>query len=168
MKFTLGFSFLILWFEVCIYFVTEFIVWWAHFFHRVYSLFASVYKVVVCMYILHKKCIYMYFCILVDGSWGEWFAVSNCSVTCGIGQFIEIRLCEEPSPTFGGLYCLELDNVRRSNGEGRITNCTLDACPGLLKSVCSRLINLSLSYELCLFWCLKQLPRLKITNKISL
>ncbi|KAG8536291.1 hypothetical protein GDO81_026710, partial [Engystomops pustulosus] len=42
----------------------------------------------------------------VDGQWGEWQDPSKCSVTCGVGQITQKRLCDKPAPRNGGKYCV--------------------------------------------------------------
>ncbi|XP_078667263.1 uncharacterized protein LOC144909086 [Branchiostoma floridae x Branchiostoma belcheri] len=41
----------------------------------------------------------------VDGSWSDWGAWSNCSVTCGVGRETRNRTCTNPTPAFGGTDC---------------------------------------------------------------
>ncbi|XP_053329114.1 properdin [Spea bombifrons] len=41
----------------------------------------------------------------VDGGWSEWRVVSECSVTCGVGQNKEERVCDNPPPRHGGKDC---------------------------------------------------------------
>ena len=41
----------------------------------------------------------------VSGSWGEWRDWSQCSQTCGGGTKTRRRLCDNPSPAFGGADC---------------------------------------------------------------
>ncbi|XP_023931784.1 uncharacterized protein LOC106153735 isoform X3 [Lingula anatina] len=42
----------------------------------------------------------------VNGNWGGWSIWNTCSVTCGIGQQIRTRACDNPTPSNGGLSCL--------------------------------------------------------------
>ena len=42
---------------------------------------------------------------LVDGRWGEWGDWSKCSVTCGGGEQIRERKCNNPKPSAGGKDC---------------------------------------------------------------
>ncbi|KAB5567451.1 hypothetical protein PHYPO_G00232890 [Pangasianodon hypophthalmus] len=42
----------------------------------------------------------------VNGNWGAWSAVSDCSVTCGVGQQVKQRKCDNPAPKYGGHGCL--------------------------------------------------------------
>ncbi|XP_023413681.1 properdin isoform X3 [Loxodonta africana] len=39
------------------------------------------------------------------GGWGPWSPASPCSVTCGLGQTLERRTCNNPLPQHGGPFC---------------------------------------------------------------
>ena len=41
----------------------------------------------------------------VDGNWGHWAEWGDCSVTCGYGQRVITRRCDNPPPRNGGAYC---------------------------------------------------------------
>ncbi|KAM8934363.1 properdin [Pelodytes ibericus] len=41
----------------------------------------------------------------VNGGWGGWRKISECSVTCGLGRITEERLCNNPAPKYGGRDC---------------------------------------------------------------
>ncbi|XP_066213236.1 properdin [Saccopteryx leptura] len=41
----------------------------------------------------------------VTGGWGPWGPVSPCPVTCGLGQTLERRTCDQPVPQHGGPFC---------------------------------------------------------------
>ncbi|XP_052814912.1 coadhesin-like isoform X2 [Mya arenaria] len=41
----------------------------------------------------------------IDGSWGSWGTLSQCSVTCGIGYTYRLRVCDSPAPSGGGADC---------------------------------------------------------------
>uniref|UniRef100_A0A8C5RHV4 Properdin n=1 Tax=Laticauda laticaudata TaxID=8630 RepID=A0A8C5RHV4_LATLA len=47
-----------------------------------------------------------------DGNWGGWKLLQPCTVTCGVGQILQKRLCDNPPPKHGGKNCLGED-VRR-------------------------------------------------------
>lgn len=76
---------------------------------------------------LSCPCIYqnspsqMFLCLpLVDGSWNEWSAWSQCSTTCSNGTTQRTRECNGPS--YGGSEC---------HGSWKETaNCFLKDCPG--------------------------------------
>ncbi|XP_013362367.1 PREDICTED: properdin isoform X2 [Chinchilla lanigera] len=42
----------------------------------------------------------------VAGGWGPWGPASPCSVTCGLGQILERRMCNDPVPQHGGPFCI--------------------------------------------------------------
>uniref|UniRef100_A0A8C8R543 ADAM metallopeptidase with thrombospondin type 1 motif 7 n=1 Tax=Pelusios castaneus TaxID=367368 RepID=A0A8C8R543_9SAUR len=57
----------------------------------------------------------------VDGGWGIWSAWSTCSRTCGAGVRSAERQCNNPTPKYGGKYCL---------GERkRFRVCNMKPCP---------------------------------------
>ncbi|XP_013926007.1 PREDICTED: properdin-like [Thamnophis sirtalis] len=41
-----------------------------------------------------------------DGNWGSWKPSQPCSVTCGVGQVVQNRQCDNPPPKYGGRACL--------------------------------------------------------------
>jgi len=41
----------------------------------------------------------------VDGQWGKWGEWSNCPVSCGGGEQIRVRSCNNPKPSGGGKDC---------------------------------------------------------------
>ncbi|XP_069842594.1 A disintegrin and metalloproteinase with thrombospondin motifs 7 isoform X2 [Dendropsophus ebraccatus] len=42
----------------------------------------------------------------VDGAWGSWSSWSSCTRSCGAGVQSAERHCSNPSPRYGGKYCL--------------------------------------------------------------
>ncbi|KAH3713144.1 hypothetical protein DPMN_072929 [Dreissena polymorpha] len=46
---------------------------------------------------------------MVNGKWTEWGNWSECSTSCGEGQVIRTRLCNNPTPDNGGKYCIGSD-----------------------------------------------------------
>ncbi|XP_062439542.1 A disintegrin and metalloproteinase with thrombospondin motifs 7 isoform X1 [Rhea pennata] len=57
----------------------------------------------------------------IDGSWGSWSSWSSCSRTCGAGVQNAERQCNNPTPKYGGRYCL---------GERkRFRICNIKPCP---------------------------------------
>uniref|UniRef100_A0A8B9PIG7 ADAM metallopeptidase with thrombospondin type 1 motif 7 n=1 Tax=Apteryx owenii TaxID=8824 RepID=A0A8B9PIG7_APTOW len=57
----------------------------------------------------------------IDGSWGSWSSWSSCSRTCGAGVQNAERQCSNPTPKYGGRYCL---------GERkRFRICNVKPCP---------------------------------------
>lgn len=60
--------------------------------------------------------------VTVDGKFSEWSAWSTCPVTCNGGPVTRSRLCDSPSPQFGGKPC---------EGETTQTSvCNTQLCPG--------------------------------------
>uniref|UniRef100_A0A672QG82 Properdin-like n=1 Tax=Sinocyclocheilus grahami TaxID=75366 RepID=A0A672QG82_SINGR len=41
----------------------------------------------------------------VNGNWGAWTNSTSCSVTCGVGQQTQRRICDSPKPAHGGKQC---------------------------------------------------------------
>ena len=68
---------------------------------------------------------------IVDGSWSDWGAWSNCDKTCGGGTSIRTKECNNPAPSGGGFVCV---------GPGQESEaCNAQACPKgkcLTKSEC--------------------------------
>uniref|UniRef100_A0A8C3INH1 ADAM metallopeptidase with thrombospondin type 1 motif 7 n=1 Tax=Chrysemys picta bellii TaxID=8478 RepID=A0A8C3INH1_CHRPI len=57
----------------------------------------------------------------IDGGWGTWSSWSICSRTCGAGVQNAERQCNNPTPKYGGKYCL---------GERkRFRVCNMKPCP---------------------------------------
>ena len=52
-----------------------------------------------------RKCDTGSFCP-IDGGWGKWSEYSICSVTCGAGFKTRVRLCDSPTPKYGGQECI--------------------------------------------------------------
>ncbi|VDH96262.1 Hypothetical predicted protein [Mytilus galloprovincialis] len=57
----------------------------------------------------------------VDGSWSEWNAWADCSLSCDGGITTRQRTCSNPEPTFGGKECN--GNVEESH------KCGVEFCP---------------------------------------
>nr|XP_020831650.1 LOW QUALITY PROTEIN: A disintegrin and metalloproteinase with thrombospondin motifs 7 [Phascolarctos cinereus] len=57
----------------------------------------------------------------VDGAWAGWSSWSSCSRSCGVGVQSSERQCSNPTPKYGGKYCV---------GERkRFRLCSIQACP---------------------------------------
>ena len=59
---------------------------------------------------------------LVDGSWGSWGDWTPCSTSCGVGEKIRSRECDDPAPENGGQSC-------QGNGT-QVNTCAERPCPG--------------------------------------
>ncbi|XP_057313086.1 SCO-spondin-like isoform X2 [Hydractinia symbiolongicarpus] len=71
--------------------------------------------------------------IALPGDWGPWLNVTNCSMTCGTGYFVQERRCDNPPPINGGIAC----ELRTGSGlfENRTVSCMLTPCPDPCASV---------------------------------
>ena len=68
---------------------------------------------------------------LVNGNWGEWSTFGVCSKTCGGGEKLKKRSCNNPSSANDGLDCLlSGENEKRGKEEHVIKTCNTDLCPG--------------------------------------
>ena len=81
-----------------------------------------------------------YLCALVDGNWGIWGDWSSCSESCGEGRSSRIRICDSPSPQYGGSDCILDDSfVLSTDANGGMKeiaskNCVVKYCPGTVQS----------------------------------
>lgn len=70
---------------------------------------------------------YIFFCFyfvsLVDGGYGSWSAYGDCSVTCGGGQKVRRRKCDNPAPQHGGKDCFDIGPATET------MECNTNACP---------------------------------------
>ncbi|GFS43971.1 coadhesin, partial [Nephila pilipes] len=62
----------------------------------------------------------------VNGQWSEWTEWTECSVTCGKGERMRRRACDNPLPEHGGEDC-----DRKDAGELQIHSCSAEIphCP---------------------------------------
>ena len=69
-----------------------------------------------------------YFSLLytVNGGYTQWSNWLPCSQSCGGGQQVRTRSCTSPSPTNGGLTCLQ----QNLGTETDIQLCNTQACSG--------------------------------------
>ena len=76
---------------------------------------------------IYVDCDYVYFYIhlyanhTVAGNWGDWSPWMPCSQTCGNGEKTRTRLCNNPSPQFGGDDC--------NGDDSESTPCNPSPCP---------------------------------------
>ncbi|XP_015115584.1 A disintegrin and metalloproteinase with thrombospondin motifs 2 [Diachasma alloeum] len=71
-----------------------------------------------------------------DGGWSTWTPWGKCSRTCGVGVRLRYRLCNDPTPSFGGTEC--------SGNRQEFKSCEQSECPigsDLRKEQCSRLLR---------------------------
>lgn len=59
----------------------------------------------------------------VDGGWGKWSPLSQCSVSCGGGKQSRTRSCNNPAPSNGGNDC--------PGTEKEEVNCATQDCAGV-------------------------------------
>ena len=64
--------------------------------------------------------------LLVDGGWGSWTGVSQCSASCEGGKKVRTRRCNNPLPRNGGREC----QGRNSDS----LDCNSVACTGTKKN----------------------------------
>lgn len=62
---------------------------------------------------------------LVDGVWASWTTWSECSVSCGYGEQLRVRVCI--GPLYGGHNCSGLDTDRQT--------CHEIPCPGAVVTI---------------------------------
>ena len=66
--------------------------------------------------------------LTVDGGWGTWQPWGLCSKSCGWGKRVRRRICNNPTPQFGGYNCK--DNRNLSNNDFQIQCCDERVCLG--------------------------------------
>lgn len=57
----------------------------------------------------------------LDGDWGSWLSWSICSKSCGGGERIRSRYCDDPEPQNGGMIC--------SGSAQQVDECNAESCP---------------------------------------
>ncbi|KAK3092788.1 hypothetical protein FSP39_007241 [Pinctada imbricata] len=58
---------------------------------------------------------------LVNGQWSNWNSWGDCSKDCGMGTKTRVRLCDNPSPAYGGSRCSGSNTIN--------SQCYNKACP---------------------------------------
>lgn len=67
----------------------------------------------------------------VNGNWGQWSEYNECSATCGGGQQMRTRQCNDPPSAHGGDDCLITGSAnQREKIESELWLCNADPCPG--------------------------------------
>ena len=64
-----------------------------------------------------------HFSSVVDGGWGQWSTVGQCSASCGGGRKVRTRECNAPVPRSGGKEC--------DGGSTDATDCNTTPCKGI-------------------------------------
>ncbi|XP_065055525.1 SCO-spondin-like isoform X2 [Rhopilema esculentum] len=59
----------------------------------------------------------------IDGGYGPWEPIGTCSKSCGRGEKLIIRRCENPKPAHGGKDCSKLGETNQT------VACNLKPCP---------------------------------------
>lgn len=62
----------------------------------------------------------IFFVFPVNGVWSSWSDWSDCSLTCNNGTRSRRRTCTNPSPRYGGEYCIGISQT--------IKTCINEAC----------------------------------------
>ena len=70
---------------------------------------------------------YIYSWFLVHGGWSDFGDWGPCSVSCGGGKHSRTRVCNNPSPEFGGNDCT-IDG----SSDTETNPCNEDHCPSML------------------------------------
>ena len=60
--------------------------------------------------------------MVVDGGWSDWGPFGECSKSCGTGNKVRNRSCNNPSPDHGGEQCKGLPTESET--------CKIKDCPG--------------------------------------
>ena len=79
----------------------------------------SIYIILTFTFVAKRTC-------LVDGAWGSWSFWSPCSASCGPhnhGKRFRTRQCNDPSPDFGGKFCLDRSTAKEEEA------CNRKRCP---------------------------------------
>ncbi|KAI8502229.1 hypothetical protein Bbelb_198170 [Branchiostoma belcheri] len=63
----------------------------------------------------------------IDGGWSDWVN-GTCNVTCGVGEIIQSRECNNPEPSNGGADCTREDGTTGLD-EQRSLTCIRPPCP---------------------------------------
>ncbi|XP_057313717.1 coadhesin-like [Hydractinia symbiolongicarpus] len=65
----------------------------------------------------------------VNGGWGPWHNLTECSVTCGKGYYHQKRLCNNPAPKGKGEECQLVTTDEYGLCENRTLACNCQPCP---------------------------------------
>ncbi|CAH1785586.1 unnamed protein product, partial [Owenia fusiformis] len=64
----------------------------------------------------------------VNGGPGSWTAWEQCSTTCGVGEKIRTRECNNPAPAYGGDECIADDLTEQMSC--KVQECPVNGGPG--------------------------------------
>lgn len=69
-----------------------------------------IYQILVCKMVFQSKhdarFFYSHNIADIDGNWGSWTSYSACPVTCGNGDRVRTRQCNNPAQSGKGLNCV--------------------------------------------------------------
>ena len=86
-----------------------------------------------CDFCVSKFCSMLWSCtailIVVNGGYGDWKAAGACSKSCGGGEQLFTRQCDNPKPANGGANCSSI------GPDSEIRECNIQPCPSMMSLV---------------------------------